>query len=198
MIIRKLIYLYTFFEIFCSLAVAEEIDFIPFEKLEKYKLFFSIEESIENPTNVLRLCQGGQNFDHIPSQIGILTELRYFNAAQNNIKEFPVEFCKLNKLQEINMAGNDLETIPDCIFNLQNLKILDLSSNKKLQWEEILQKINIMDSLEELDISGNGIQKFPREIKMNGLKKLIITDNNLSDDELIRIEKRFTSILIIK
>ncbi len=198
MIIRKLIYLFMFFEIFCNSIIAEELDFIPIEKLEKCKLYFSIEEAVENPTKVLRICQGGQNFDHIPSQIGILSELRYFNAAQNYIKELPVEFCNLKKLQEINLAGNDLETIPECIFNLKNLKVLDLSSNKKLQWEEILTKLNIMESLEELDISGNGIKKFPSEIKMNGLKKLIISDNNLSEDELIRIENRFTSILIIK
>ena len=167
------------------------------DNLEKEKLFFSIEEAINEKDNAYRLCQGGRELDELPDYIGQLEMLQYFNAAQNHLLTLPETFCNLQYIQEINLAGNNIEVFLPCIGEMQYLKVMDFSSNPKIDWHKALLNLNLSDSLEELDLSYNEIYFLPDKIEFTHLKELVLIGNPISEEEMKRIKTKLKDVNII-
>jgi hypothetical protein len=69
----------------------------------------------------------------IPSSIGMLTSLTSLNLANTQLYgKIPVEIAQLALLTELNLANNDLSGIFPDISKLQNLTVLNLTSNANL------------------------------------------------------------------
>ena len=82
----------------------------------------------------------------LPSEFGYLSTLEYLDLSGNNISELPECIWNLANLKEVNLGsvvfgGNDIQSISPNIKNLQNLEILNISLNDKLQTlpQEILE-----------------------------------------------------------
>jgi hypothetical protein len=170
---------------------------IPLKKLEKERLYFSIDEAMRNIDSAYRLCQGGQEIEELPEHLGDLTNMQYFNAAQNKLKQLPASFCQLRLLQEINLAGNYFTAMPVCIADMQFLQHLDFSANPDINWNEAISLLSQCPNLKELDLSMNDIEKFPEEFEFPKLTLLILSDNNFSESEKERIKQKLKTVNII-
>lgn len=177
-------------------VISKSIDIFTFEQLDEKKLYFSVSSAIEQPENAFRLCQGGQGISEFDENLGLLHNLQYFNAAQNNLVEMPESFCKLKKLQEINFAGNNFKYFPNCIYNLKHLKHLDFSSNPNIDWNNVISKLTIIPELEVLDLSNDNITSFPTDVDFPALKELILSDNKISETEMKRIKNKLKNVII--
>lgn len=193
---RTIINIILFLVIILQNGFTKSIDILSFEQLDGEKLFFSMNKAIESRENAFRLCQGGQGISKFDEELGLLSNLQYFNAAQNNLVEMPDSFCKLTKLQEINFAGNSFKSFPYCILNLKYLKHLDFSSNPYINWNELITELSNLPVLEILDLSNDNISVFPTDINFPALKELILTDNKLSETEKKRIKNKLTNVTI--
>ncbi len=81
------------------------------------------------------------------------------------------------QVYKLKLHNKKLAEIPQEIFNLKNLKVLDLSKNKI---QEIPSAIAKLTQLEVLDLSKNKIETFNKEIgQLTNLKILRISRNNL-------------------
>jgi Leucine-rich repeat (LRR) protein len=76
------------------------------------------------------------------------------------------------------ISGKNLTSIPRFIFNMPNLKSLDLSVNKI---ESVPDKIGTLKNLEELFMSSNKITSLPSTIgSLKNLTRMVLLDNNLT------------------
>ncbi len=172
-------------------------EILTYEELENSKLYFSIEEAIENKAEAYRLCQGGRSMEFIPEYIDELVNLQYLNAAQNRITRLPDAFCKLNLLQEINFAGNDIEIFPECLANMKYLKRIDFSSNPKIDWLQAMIILDKCNEITDMDLSYNEITKFPENFDFPKLKLLVLSGNTISETEQERIKNKLPNTKII-
>jgi len=77
------------------------------------------------------------------------------------LKEIPEIIFNLKNLKELNLSYNDLVTLPDTIDNLKNLKVLDLSSNKLVTLPDTIGNLK---NLEALNLEYNKIETLPESI----------------------------------
>ena len=83
---------------------------------------------------------------NLPSEFGYLSTLEFLDLSGNNISQLPECIWNLNNLKELNLGsvvfgGNAIQTISPKIKNLKDLEILNISLNDKLQTlpQEILE-----------------------------------------------------------
>ncbi|KAE9550456.1 hypothetical protein FO519_006321 [Halicephalobus sp. NKZ332] len=86
----------------------------------------------------------------------------------------PSIFCHLKKLTRLILSGNQLESFPIKENCLENLKVLDLRSNKFSTIPSLLW--NSLESLDTLDISSNPLQC---DCKLQPLVKFANEDPNI-------------------
>ena len=132
-----------------------------------------------------------------PSNIKTVTQGYDLNDKQNGIVSIINSFINIEK---INLDYNgisdekfdkDLEFIFDALRHLESLKKLSLSHLTRSPWrtshsnDSLPNNIAKLQSLEELDLSYNWIQKVPLEItELTNLKKLNMGGNYLLQDFL--------------
>lgn len=93
--------------------------------------------------------------------------------ALNRIKEANDE-----KAERLSLMGLGLAEIPMGVFELKNLKELNLSSNRLSMIPESISKLN---NLSRLDLRGNQLSIFPESItKLIALRELFLSSNQLS------------------
>lgn len=66
----------------------------------------------------------------IPSEIGLLTQLRFLDLSINKLTSIPSEIGLLTQLRFLGLAHNKLQSIPSEIRLLTQLKGLQLSENE--------------------------------------------------------------------
>ena len=126
-----------------DLKKIEEYDQSFFDQIKSLNL--SDNNLSEIPSFVLRRCKN----------------LEKLYCARNKLRKIPT--LKMPKLQILDLKSNLLEYFPD-ISQLPNLKKLDLSNNKTLQWDK--KKIekydqSFFDQIKSLNLSNNNLSKIP-------------------------------------
>ena len=165
--------------------------------LSKEKLYFSINEALQNKQKAYKLCLGGQELNSIQEDIGDLINLMELNISQNKIETLPESFCQLKNLTELKIPGNMFKKLPECISEFVNLKTLDLSNNPDLDKMNLFRIIYKLTSLESLDISFLELNEIPDGIEnLKNLKDLNISGNNLNSKLIEKLKKILPKTII--
>ncbi|HEY2810959.1 MAG TPA: leucine-rich repeat domain-containing protein [Rhabdochlamydiaceae bacterium] len=113
----------------------------------------------------------------MPSEIGLLRNLRVLNASRNEICDLPREIENLTDLEEIDLSHNAFKFFPERVCSLGNLKQLDLSYN---DFNRIANAIGRLNQLRKLDLSHNKIFAQPPQIGLLGqLEELDLSYNRI-------------------
>ena len=143
------------------------------KQLDTTKVFFSIENGLQDPEQVIRL-----------------------DLTRERLKDFPAEILQFTNLQELVLNKNKLDSIPKSITQLKHLTILRANRNKIDSFPAYLCKLN---KLVMLDLSNNYIKSIPDEIyKLKNLEELIMWSNiiNHFPQSLSRLKKLKTFDLL--
>ncbi|MEO6096762.1 MAG: leucine-rich repeat domain-containing protein [Fibrobacteria bacterium] len=167
---------------------------------------------------VTQLRLGGLNLIKLPSEIGVLTALKYLVLSGNLLDSLPAELWDLSALVELDLGGNRLSGLDAGVGRLSNLLLLGLRGNglKALpaglyslpQLEALLLAGNDLDSLPEaiaelpflryLDLSGNQLKTVPFTVAaMERLDSLDLSGNLMESlPDLITEMKAATKVRI--
>ncbi len=142
-----------------------------------------IPKEIFDLTSLKSLYFLGEELESIPNEIGKLTSLNslsIWSYMYGKITSIPDEIEKLKNLESLTlMVGKGLENLNEKIFNLTNLKTLDLSNNNISYIDE---DINNLINLETLNLSDNNIYSLDGDIdKLTNLKNLNLSKNKLTN-----------------
>lgn len=104
------------------------------------------------------------------------------SVSRNNglrLTEIPDTVFELDQLKNLNLAGNSLTSVPDSITRLQNLTHLDLSENRLAA---IPESVLAMSSLEVLSLEGNPIEVLNIHVlQLPKLRKLKLKGTIIND-----------------
>jgi internalin A len=112
------------------------------------------------------------------------------------LAKLPDELFELRNLRDLDLRNNQLSTLPESISQLQNLKYLDLSYN---QLNTLPESISQLQNLTDLDLGLNQLDLVPESIaKLQNLTYLDLRDNQLSTlPESISQLQNLTSLNLI-
>eukprot|EP01103_Thecamoeba_quadrilineata_P001906 TRINITY_DN1176_c0_g1_i2.p1 TRINITY_DN1176_c0_g1~~TRINITY_DN1176_c0_g1_i2.p1 ORF type:complete len:1699 (+),score=387.97 TRINITY_DN1176_c0_g1_i2:81-5177(+) len=127
-----------------------------------YRKLKSVSEDVISQTQLTRLLLHDNLLTCLPLNISSLSNLISLNLSNNLISELPVSFSSLTNLQIIFADHNTLTSFPLPLTSLTSLRKLSIAANR-LQ-NPALESIFRLASLELLDISENGLTKFPSTI----------------------------------
>ena len=120
----------------------------------------------------------------IPSELGILTDLRVLRLDQNDLRgEIPPELGNLSNLERLVLFGNDLTgEIPRSLGNLSELTLLVLAENRLSG--EIPRELSQLSNLEGLFFHANQLEgEIPAELGLLGsLRDLRLHANQFSGE----------------
>ena len=124
----------------------------------------------------------GNDLERLPSEIGRLQSLEKLILGKwnkkNRLTTIPKEIFQLTNLKELNISYNQITTIPDEITNLSNLTSLYLNSNKITA---IPDEIANLSNLTTLDLSSNKITVIPDTIaQLANLTTLSLSSNQIT------------------
>lgn len=128
----------------------------------------------------------------IPSEIGMLSELKELIAMNNAIRLIPPEIGNCRNLRVLNLASNNIMTLPPEIGMLEKLEKLDLRHNNI---KELPPEIGNCTSIEYLWLWGNDLTSLnPAITRLYRLKELYLKDNRLTTLPVGIIRMRFTYV----
>lgn len=124
------------------------------------------------------------------------SDLIKIDLSGTNLIEAPNYIFSQKNVKELDLSDNNMTgALPAEIRNLKLLKSLDLSHN---QFTGLPAEIGQLKNLETLDISYNNITGLPLEIgNLRKLKTFNISGNNVSETDLMAIEDKLPSLIII-
>ncbi|WP_028888338.1 leucine-rich repeat domain-containing protein [Tenacibaculum ovolyticum] len=114
------------------------------------------------------------------------SQLELLDFSNNNISKFKLNLS--NSIEYINLSGNDMNYIPNEIFDICNLKILNLRFNKIKTLDSNIRKLT---KLRKLLLGKNNISFLPNELYLvKQLEELELRDNSLSQvsEKLTKME----------
>lgn len=146
--------------------------------LRKLKTVFRYKKSIKKMAKTQIIHQQYDQYFSIPSEIGLLTNLKDFGLTFNLLNSLPNEMSQLTNLRKLYLKSNRLKSFPDVIFKLTNLRKLVLNEN---EIKTIPTKINQLANLNSLSMCYNLLSIVPKEIcQLNKLHYIDFTENQLN------------------
>jgi Leucine-rich repeat (LRR) protein len=141
--------------------------------LDLYKLF----DQLEKLPRLKKLNLSGGDYKVLPGLIQNLPGLEVLILKDNNFTTLPDSFVQLKNLKVLNLEHNAYLYDDDVYDRIKNLHVEELNfANSGL--EELNDKIGLVRSLRNLDISGNNIKVLPPSFsKLNQLEKVNISRN---------------------
>ncbi|XP_067932876.1 leucine-rich repeat protein lrrA-like [Watersipora subatra] len=155
-------------------------------------------EVVTKLTSLEELDLSNHQINELPDSLGSLKSLKKLNLFGNPFEVLPESITSLSSLEELDLSRCKISQLPESFIQLQKLKVMritgyfelskissDTFGNFKLHglqtFPEVVTKLT---SLEELDLSSNGINELPDSfIQLQKLKVLGITGcSQLSDD----------------
>jgi internalin A len=120
----------------------------------------------------------GQPWSQLPSELSLLTHVKFLNLSHNLFSIFPEEILSLRNLEYLDLNNNKLRYLPPELETMDQLRVLSLYHN---QLEEIPSGIGKLIRLQELKLHNNKISTIPDEIGMlMELRALYINHNRLT------------------
>lgn len=160
-----------FATVFICLAMSAQAQLFTIEELEDLYVFTTLEEALSKPDSVYRLRLkvkdvipaevftafpnlhelnlSRNRLRALPTEIGLLKNVKRFVADRNKIVTLPPEIGDMEALQELVLNRNELTSLPKEIGNLQNLYLLDLWSNNL---DDLPESMSKMANLKEVDL----------------------------------------------
>lgn len=115
--------------------------------------------------------------NHIPAEIGYLTELDSLNLRYGFINQLPDALALLQNLTFLDLSGNKLSKLDTTLCSLHSLKSLILQNNRI---SEIANSIDSLTNLQKLDLSGNKMKgTFSFSATPSALRILVLTNNSI-------------------
>lgn len=108
----------------------------------------------------------------LPSEIGLLTNLKKLHLDENKIETLPHEISLLTNLEELFLQNNKITTLPPEIGALTKLRVLYLHGN---QMKTLPPEIGFLTNLQELVLYDNPIEVLPPEIaSLANLREIVV------------------------
>lgn len=144
-----------------------------------------IEEARSQKLRTLDLTNLG--LTRIPEKVfelSHLTELKlghwsaYTKKDRNQISHIPTEIGLLQNLQLLDLSSNALDALPTAIGHLKRLELLDVSKN---ELESLPNEIGDLKRLQRLDLSNNLLNELPESFcHLSNLQRLGLSNNHLT------------------
>ncbi|MHA7101046.1 COR domain-containing protein [Roseivirga pacifica] len=152
-----------------------------------------------NPRKVTELQLQNGRLKKLPFEVKEFTRLKTLNLFNNNLTELPIFFKTLERVQSLILSNNKFTVFPENLESCKDLKYLSLKGNRVgsligiTEHQESLEKIDLSSNkldtlnvnlgsfikLRDLDLSDNGIKKFPKSLSSTPLKKLNLASNSI-------------------
>jgi Leucine-rich repeat (LRR) protein len=119
------------------------------------------------------------------------------NLSSQGLLKFPMYIVDRTQLQELNISRNGMEgAMPAEIRRLANLRKLNISYN---QFTGLPAELGQLKNLVELDVSYNRLTGLPYELgNLTSLKRLVLTGNNYSEQDLAVILKTLPNVQVVR
>lgn len=140
----------------------------------------ALPDSISRCSSLIELDASFNQLAYLPTNIGNeLVNLQKFFAHLNKLRSLPSSICEMESLRVLDVHFNELRSLPLAIGKLQNLEVLNASSNFS-DLTSIPDTIGDLTNLVDLDLSNNQIKELPCSFgRLNNLKKLNLDQNPL-------------------
>eukprot|EP00931_Biecheleriopsis_adriatica_P091870 TRINITY_DN65733_c0_g1_i1.p1 TRINITY_DN65733_c0_g1~~TRINITY_DN65733_c0_g1_i1.p1 ORF type:complete len:289 (-),score=80.99 TRINITY_DN65733_c0_g1_i1:113-979(-) len=118
----------------------------------------------------------------LPESIGCWTSLQTLQCGDNALTELPPAVGQLASLQKLVLSTNKLSALPKEISMLGKVKVLQLDANcLGPQLPSDIFGSALPASLEELDLSGNGLEDVPSSVAgLDKLVRLVLSRNKIA------------------
>ena len=121
-----------------------------------------------------------KKINYIPKHIGKLKQLTHIELPKNNISKIPHSLYLLKNLQRLNLIANKITEIDSSIDKLQEITIILLSDNIRLNF--IPENICNLQNLKSLPLDGTSISYLPQCIKnMQNLERINISNSKIKN-----------------
>ena len=116
--------------------------------------------------------------EHLPEDIGLLTNLKALDVSKNDIRWLPPSFSNLISLTTADLSNNQIFEVSHGIANCTSLTDLRLDHNKIYHLPESMCKLFLLTSL---SLENNDLQLLPEWWKgFTQIRKLNFANNNVS------------------
>jgi len=117
----------------------------------------------------------GHEIYALPSDIGLLTNLRSLDLHGNKLTTIPPEIGELQNLTRLNISNNIITKLPPEIGELTNLRELDINTNRLT---DLPKEINNLKNLSILNLQNNMLDIPPEILSKTGEPSSIINFYN--------------------
>ena len=168
-------------------------DITKFKNLEEFTCtrskavdLFALFDQLAQLPKLKKLNLTGGEYKTMPTNIKLLKNLEFIILKDNNFTTLPDSFSLLKKLRVLNLEHNAYLYDEDVYERIKNLHVEELNfANSGLS--ELNNKIGLVISLKDLNISGNDIKVLPSSFaQINHLQKINVSKNlNLSAAQVL-------------
>jgi len=130
-------------------------------------------------TNLRVLLLNNNQLSELPTDIGRLSNLRRLYLDQNQLSELPAEIGRLSSLQELGLSNNQLSQLPAQLWQLTSLQKFYLDQN---QLRELPAEIGQLTNLRRLDLDQNQLSHLPSDLWQLVRLETLYLNNNLLDE----------------
>ena len=126
-----------------------------------------------------------------------LPMIGHLTVSRNRLESISEAIFAIKSLTILKLDGNKLESVPDNVFANTDLNELDLANNRLQRLPAI--DVNETYSLDRLDVSGNELIDFPRDLRpLWALNRLSLSGNVGLDGPLPRLPNGASIVLMAR
>lgn len=147
-----------------------------------------IPDKVTNYPNLMYLSLKNNHIQAINPKLAHCKNLKKLDLSSNGLQSTPFGLIYLTQLDELVLADNKLSSLPSYLYNLHNLRAIDISNDHTKMAiyyndiKEVPTVLSKMPHLEKLFLDNLPLRNLPSGMKdMTGLHVLSLTRNNALD-----------------
>ncbi|XP_078687163.1 uncharacterized protein LOC144919561 [Branchiostoma floridae x Branchiostoma belcheri] len=145
----------------------------------------------QNDDGLLELDLSGRNMSSMPNKVFQQNDIQVLNLQRNSIKVIPTDIGMLFQLRHLDISCNKLSHLPDSISSLSNLEELNISENKIHEFPKGMKN---MQALKLLIYRNNALVTIPEQV----FSFPVIEELDVSDNELSEVSPLIGNLLSVK